>query len=831
MHTRPVIAVLSYMLGLVCVQAPWAIGVSLWFLGWAWVLFGSLPPRRSERLMSLLWFTVGIAAAVWVERGYQNELVGIVAASGETYWVGKVASPVRITNEKSASTTVELSAVSLTTQVEWIPVRSTIHVRFETDQHLIRQGQRVVAKSELRLIRSLGIAGQYDWAWHAARRGIRYQTRVPGHAWRILDSSGPEGSWPARVRERIWHAAAQHLGPEEAALFAGLVIGEQHRLPESLMAAYRSAGVVHLISISGLHLAIVFSVVRFVFRWLLGRSQWLLLTFHGPMLASSLGLVVAALYAWVAGFQAPTLRALGMLGVVLLAQLLGRRLMGISVLAWAVLGLLAVDPPLVFSPSFQLSCAALVAALVWQRASPTDPSPDRLVKAYQYLYAALWASVAATAWTLPFTAYHFGQFSLIGIIANLPLIPFVSIVLTPLAFLYGCLAATGTTAPLPWFLLDVGLWLCNQLTKAFARLPGAGLRWRLDGVEALAMGGFLLSFTTVACARSRAWRRFGLVLLALNVAIGVGQELRRVWRFHRPFRIDVLSVGQGDAIVVMSRGRALLIDTGGGTHPNAFERVLAPSLEAERVVSLDMLILTHPHLDHVGAAEPLLRTFRVDKLVLPSRAVFWREHPKILETAYRHGVSIEEWQAPQQHDWQALRIEVLNPNQAFVAAATKQADFDPNALSLVLRVESRDGGGCAFLPGDAEAGAERSFLESRVLQPCGLLKVAHHGSRSSTAPDLLEGLRPRWALISAGYRNRYGHPHRETLARLARYGVVTLVTADTGTLTATAFGSDWKVECFHRVACGGMAPLRDFVVGLADPALDGKKNSQPIDGN
>lgn len=674
-----------------------------------------------------------------------------------------------------ASALVRITAVRARGEA-WRPVRLAALVRFP-GAAAPQRGAGVHFTARFKAIRNLGLTGEYDRVTREARRGVFLDAWADPH-WLTVREPGRLDVLLTAIRARALAAAGRELSDGAFGVFAGLAFGEQRRMPLPLRDAWRDAGVSHLVAISGLHLAIVFLVMRWIARRLLSLSERLLLAADVPFWSGMAALPAVAFYAVLSGSQAPTLRSLAMLVVAFAAQGIGRRVNGLEALCWGALGLLAVEPALLYHPGFELSFAAVFGAAAWQEGGGAgEPDRPRLERLRRYLAAAFLSTVVATLWTSPIAAYHFGRVSPAGLVANIPLIPFVSVVLTPAAFAYAVAAAAAPEFPWPWVVLEYGLSTANGLVAFFAAAPYAGLDFRLDLTETLLFMALVgLAGLAVLTPHVR-WRRRAGAAVVLAVLLGVWHEQRRAARYDVPLRVDVLAIGQGDAVLVTSQGRHVLIDTGGDER--TYRRYLRPFLIAERA-GLEALVLTHPHEDHVGGAAALIADLRPARVVVPSRAHFAAARPEIAAAAARSGVPVEEWTAGEEHALGAARLRVLHPAAPF-RNAFPLTGGNWNDLSLVL--EAAVPGHCALLPGDAEHEAERALVESDRLRACELLKAPHHGSRTSSARELLERVRPQWAFVSAGYRNSFGHPHISTLNRWEQLGIRWRNTAEEGTLT------------------------------------------------
>jgi competence protein ComEC len=641
----------------------------------------------------------------------------------------------------------------------------------------------------------LGIPGEYDQVAREHGRGVYLRGVVKPGLWKTVAPANRFQRGLVAVRSQILGVARAKLTPDSYTVFAGLALGERG-MSKELAEAWRDAGVTHLVSISGLHLAMVFLVLKALARALLSIWPPTLLFLNAGWWSGLIAIPGVMLYTLISGSQPPTLRSLAMLVVVFFAQGLGRRVSGLGPLCWGALGLVAVNPSLAKAPGFQLSFAAVAGAIAWSQWVKQDsPAENRRVQMFVYVKGALLSSIVATVWTMPFTTFHFGQVSLIGIVANLPLIPFVSALLTPACFFFACAVALWRDFPLPWVLIEYGCVLANQATLFFASVPGASVHMRIDMVE-IGLLLLALAFATVAwTTQKQRWRKRSGVVLALVLAWLGWHEWQRSDAWAGALRVDVLSIGQGDAVLLSSAGKHMLVDTGGGHGVDVYERVLRPYFISQRIGRLEKLVLTHPHEDHVGGAAGILSAMPVGKLIVPSIKHFGATRPEILAAATSKGVPIKEWTAGERFEWFGTSMRVLHPSEAFRRGFSEKANI--NDLSLVFEARSKDGA-CLLLTGDAEEEAEHSMAEA--MAPCGLLKVGHHGSRTSSSGVLLGRVRPQNALISAGYRNQFRHPHKVTVDRLRHENVRVWTTSEIGTVTALADGKGWKIQGYSGAA-------------------------------
>jgi competence protein ComEC len=651
---------------------------------------------------------------------------------------------------------------------------------------------------------------------------------------------------PAAALERLRRGAGDALAaaiPEpEAGLAAGIVIGLRDRVDRDLAADFTTVGASHVVAISGWNIAIVAATVAALAGRLGRRRRSLIL---------SIAIVAYVLFA---GASPSVVRAASMAGVVLLARETGRAGRAAAALGWAAAILLIVEPSLVLDPGFQLSTLATGGILAW-----TDRLDRRLRtiaggRLPGWLAESLSVSLAAQAATLPVVLATFGRLAIVAPLVNLAIVPLVAPAMAAamLALLGGAVAVLGgpaivaTIAGLPaWALLTA---MCT-IVRAGADLPIASVTleppWTVIGglavavvpVAALTARGLLrrrprpaghsvdhsLSVTRPAAPVGRSSERSPRVtariaLVALAIAVG-SLGLAAAHRADGTTRITVLDVGQGDSILVEGgRGGRMLID--GGPDP---DRLL---VELDRRLPpwdrrIDILVLTHPHEDHVAGLPVLLERYRIGRIYEtgmrgpgPGYGAFARDlaaptAPPDGTLATGARIALDD-----------VRFRVLWPDPGRVPRQPPDAGRGINDVSIVLLGEVA--GRRFLLTGDVEDDVD-PLLAQRGLPPIDILKVAHHGSATASTPAFLDAVRPRVAIVSAGAGNPYGHPARSTIDRLLATGARVLRT-DTDGSVAVSIAADGTIAVAasgaRKVAAAPIDPARRIAaLGLGIPRL------------
>ncbi len=567
------------------------------------------------------------------------------------------------------------------------------------------------------------------------------------------------------LRDRI----VARVEPASAAgLIAALVVGDQRAIDRQEWDVYRVTGVAHLMSISGLHITMFAWAATGLVGWLWRRSGRLCLRCSAPAAALSAGLLLATAYAVFSGWGVPAQRTCLMLATVGALRLLGLRGPWPQVWLLACAVVVVSDPWALLQAGFWLSFVAV--GVLFASGRPQTASGTQQPRGNGLRGAARWAighfkSMCREQWTItialaPLTLVLFGQFSLVGMFANLVAIPWVTLVITPLSM-------AGVLLPAAWDWAAVAITLMTQVLHWLATMPLASILIAAAplwiGVAAV-IGGTLLAVPLP-------WH-----LRVMGVALVLPLLL---WKSPAPVagQFDLLAadIGQGNAVLVRTASHALLYDAGPRYSPesDAGHRVLVPLLQALGV-GIDMLVLSHRDTDHTGGA-PALLTMYPQAQLLSSIA---DDHPlQSIRTARR-------CEAGQAWEWDGVQFQVLHPRRYDYGKPLK-----PNAMSCVLRITAaayavdagRDYaagsagghavGNIALLVGDIEAPQEQRLVASGENLHADVLLVPHHGSKTSSTPEFLEAVNPSLALVQSGYRNRFGHPAPPVVARYAEHGI------------------------------------------------------------
>ena len=561
-----------------------------------------------------------------------------------------------------------------------------------------------------------------------------------------------------------------HFGTN-APLVRALLIADMRELSPTVRERFAAAGLSHMLSVSGLHVGLIAVAVSLIAQGVGVAKR-----------RADIGVVtLTALYVLVIGAPLPAVRAAAMLGAVALSVGAQR-----PTSAWAILAVSALvplaDPASVADLGFQLSMVGMVALV----------ASGAMVKRVAFLRDAGWrgtlarslaTSLLATVLTAPLVAATFGRVSLVAPLTNLVAVP-VMAALQPMLFLAAVLFPVPPAAA---FVADAThplIVAVEIIADHGARLPGASIVVVADQVSLLLASGAVVALV-LACVRRN-------VIPPLTIALGCVALV--VWRPLLPAaagvtELHMIDVGQGDAIALRSaRGRWVVVDAGrdwnGG---DAGRRDVVPYI-ARRGGTVEAFVLSHPHADHAGGAASVITALRPRAYLDPGYPGGTPSYRASLLAAREAGAHWRRIRPGDSLTVDEMTITFLAPDSAWAAGLR-----DPNDASSVLRV--RVGEVRMLLTGDAEKGEEDWLLaHQREALDADILKVAHHGSSTSSTAAFVDAVRPRLALVSVGAGNLYRHPSDHVMRSLAGSGAVVMRTDREGSIVVRTDGTRLEIE-------------------------------------
>jgi len=697
-------------------------------------------------------------------------LSGVVTAPVE-HGPGRMTMIVAVESVEQGTTRREVRG---NLRLTWRPCESGGECGPDTD---VFRGDRITVRARMRPPFGTRNPGGFDYGAYLRDHGIHavatvrgpqgIQVQPPG----IFDFSEWIWSQIDRGRNQVRHAAISTLRQPARGLFLGMIVGEQNDIPPDVRDDFMTTGTVHIISISGSHLGLLAFVSFLGVRGITRRmpAKWLerLSCILTPrQLAVLVTVPMVLFYTLLSGAHVATVRSLLMILLYLFSVWIGYERQILIALGIAALCTILADPRALYALSFQLSYVSVLAiALVfqWSTSDDGDEIPQAFtdkVKRWGKQYALM--TLAATVGTVPLVAYYFNQVAWLGLFANAVVVPFVGMLVVPLGLGASLIVLLGGLEHLPfgWVHQEImdGL---TSVVGMLAMIPGA--EWHVASPSILSMAGFYLCFMMALLSRKR-------TVQVVSVSALIFCLLWWAWSPRHVFeddalRVTFLDVGQGDATVIeLPGGDTILVDGGA-----AYERwdigrmVVGPYLWDRGVRRLTHVIATHPQLDHVGGLAWIIDNFEVDHYwsngIRRAKPFYQRLQNAIARQGLVERIALEGETLVQEG---RCRFISLNPPLAENDATLN--DFrgsELNNLSVVLSLTC--GKHSILLTADAEVEALARLTGHPLVESATLVKIPHHGAKSSLNRQWIQRLNAKTAVVSAGQGNRYGHPAEDVL--------------------------------------------------------------------
>jgi competence protein ComEC len=711
-----------------------------------------------------------------------------------------------------------------------------------------RAGDRIEALVRARAVHNYGDPGSFDFRGYLARQNIQLQGALRNG--QLLTLVGPArltlSDRFARARGRLLNSLNELFAsrPDEGALARAMLLGDRSFVEHDRVVDFQKTGVYHVLVLAGLHVG----ALAAFFLWA-GRRLHVALF---PRIF--LTLLVLASYACIVEDRPPIVRAVLMAAVFLSAKLIYRRMDLLNVAAISALAILAARPSEITDASFLLSFSAVVtigAIAISCIARSSEPyrlaldhlsdvtrdvshTPRVIQFRLEFRAAVAWISARLPRFAAPFgsgllvrpfrAALYFWEIFFISAILQLGMLP-------PLAYYFHrvtlagpfanvpALLLTGLAVPIGFLTLAVSLvshglagWLAKLLGIILSMLDAA-VRWFADWHGAsyripepsLALITLFIAFAIALSAairmRKNPWWLSSAAIALLATAVTIATYPFSPRFASQRLELTVLDVGQGDSLFLsFPHGRTMLVDGGGelgNFHSGGMrsgidvgEDVVSPYLWSRGLKQIDVVVLTHAHEDHLGGLPAIFETFRVGEFWV-GRDIHSAAYWQVLAAARAHGVLIRHLKQGDSFSEDGVSGNILWPDDLSEGQSAKNDD------SLVMRLT--DGAESFLLAGDVERPSERRILAEEQSVGVNFLKVAHHGSKTSTTDPFLSAAHPAFAAISVGRDNIFGHPSPEVTERLEAAGVRVYRTDRDGAITASTDGSTLNVSTFLHV--------------------------------
>ena len=711
--------------------------------------------------------------------------------------------------------TVELESVRFADQPQFQATEGRVLVRtMEPWPDFTVPGTVLALRLTLQRPSRFNTPGTFNYPAHLARQGIRVTGFLSSDAY-ISRIQAPQPIlrqlrfMPERLRQQIGTAIDDSIPAPLNGIYRALVIGDQTQVDDATRDLFRDSGTMHILSISGLHFAIIATMLFGLTFWLLRRSTWLILHTNVRKTAMLACLPPLLFYAFLAGMNVPVLRSLVMSCIAIVALCTDRRKSISTLLAAAALLILLIRPQALFTASFQLSFAAVASialtAPALRRLTGNRKDHGSAARSYfqrflRWVAAALLVSAAATFGTAPLLLYHFNQLSLIAPLTNLLVEPLICLWSLPFALL-SCLALP--IAPdLAAALLRIGtpgLTLSLETMKIFTLLPCSSAWLPTPSIWLIFSYYAVLLLLLFHRRKNSTLFIAAAAVFACILVLFILPPYELTKRFKKDLTVSFLDVGQGSATLLeFPGGYRVLIDGGGSSSSSRTvgETVIAPFLWHKGITRLDHIVVTHPDSDHYNGLPFILERF--------SPAVFWtnslaahdRPYAELLEQARRQRLQVRMPTEGEHFDIGRGRLRCIR-NLSAGSGERPEKGEQRNDSGLVI--QARLGRFALLFPGDIGRSSERGLTDMDEDLAATILLAPHHGSKTSNSQTFLAAVAPEYLIVSAGTRQPAHFPHPGLERQCGELGITMMTTGRDGTIVMATEGSRFTVSASGKI--------------------------------
>lgn len=572
-----------------------------------------------------------------------------------------------------------------------------------------------------------------------------------------------------RFRQFLQARFAKFLDPAETGLLMGLLAGDRSGIPEVLRSDFQRSGLVHVLAISGFHVVLLAGMLM-IFLKATGLPHKIVII---------IAVALLTIYVPVTGGSPAVRRAVMMFAIPQIGTLFGKPANTLNSLGVALLLIILPEPSVIWNPGFQLSFAATAGIIIGTPHNPTKYLPESFSsnKLWQKIQAfaidPTYVTLCATLATAPFLIYHFKTLSPFAWFGNIIIVPAISLgmqaglfaQLFPIDFISGTFCAAAR------FFLR----LASLLTRILSDSAAASMTVGPFSPAALLALGFLILLLPI-CYKNYIARKYALLCVLAASAIFAFDSYHQI--IHPSWTLTTIDVGQGDSHLVKApSGRHFLVDAGDSSRQDSGKDIIVPFLHHIGVRELDALIITHPDKDHFGGALSLLKMFPIKELWASECAIKERkpDWQQVIHEANKRNIPIRNMHRGILWKENYFEIRVIHPVENVCTEA--------NEGSITLRLKGL--GHSAILTGDLTTAGEKTIMKTDVYLKSDVLKLGHHGSKTSSSLSFLNAVAPTYAIIPSGRKNRFRHPHKQVTDRLDSLRIPYINTAKKGTITFT----------------------------------------------
>ena len=714
-----------------------------------------------------------------------------------------------------------VQCIRLVEENSYRPVSGNIRLAISDDFNF-QYGDFIRFRTSLKKISSFHNPGGFDYERYMNLQGI-YAT---GHVYNNSDMILLRQNTASGIRLKLEtfrlylkEIIYSNASTPQREIIEAMTIGNQNTIPVDVRNNFNKTGTSHILSISGLHIGMVAASTFFIILLILKNSEYLMLRFNIIKVASAASFLMVLIYSLIAGMGVTVIRSALMAIVFLCALFLNRQKDIFNALTLTALIILVITPDALFDISFQLSFVSVLSIIyiVPHFSNFFDLVLEGLPlwcqKTSRHLYLSILVCVAATLGTMPLIVFYFNRVSAITIVANLIAVPLLGTI--ALVFCMACILCAFFSPVIAGFFIKIAS-LFTQISVSIidylASLSWSSFTFTKPTITEIVIF-YLLIFVAlrfidlhdVSRIKKGFLERYPLILkfILITLIVFFIADAVYLWskdKFSSDLRVTAIDVGQGTSTLVrFPGGKNMLID-GGGFPDSSFDMgklVVAPFLYSERISKIDIVVLSHPHPDHLQGLLYITDNFDVQEIWtngLSTDDEIFRQWEKIIKQK-KIKVKYLSAQSPTT-EISGVQINILWPLKPLKIDASKQFYDTVNDESMVIKINY---GRISFLmPADISASVERQLIASGKNLHSDVLFAPHHGSSRSSSSYFLSKVSCHWALISAGKNNSFHHPHPATLKRLTEANINILRTDQDGAITVATDGANISVNTYAK---------------------------------
>ena len=660
----------------------------------------------------------------------------------------------------------------------------------------ILPGDQLVARANLKRPRSFHTPGAFDFARFLAQKDIWITGFISSPLFiKKLNSKDSMSHrliyFPEKLRTHITTFLDHNLEPRFAAIYKALLVGDRSSVSSFDLELFKASGTFHILAISGLHIAVIATLLYFFFYWLLSRSEYLLLHFSVRKIVAILTIPILFVYALLARMNSPVPRAVIMSSIVLIALCTDRKKSPAPLVAAAAGIILIFDPQQLFTVSFQLSFSAIIGILfilpILQKIILAQDGPEHKTTlftiAYKYTLSALLVSVVATLATAPIIISTFNRISTIGPLANLIIEPLICIWCLPagiiaLPFMFLSPETANVLLHFGSYGISSALFVAEWLTD----FPLASIF--LPDPSALCLSVFCLFFVYLLVIVYAIYTNYRkktafIILPGIFLFILIFSLLSSTSN-RQETKISFIDVGQGSATLIESGDKTVLIDGGGSSYSNRSvgETVIAPFLWEKGIRTIDTIIITHPDSDHYNGLGYILDHFSPRLIWVRDLKGHDHNYKTFIGHARKKGINIAIPEAGDTLHEDNIILQCLANLKDQKFKNTRSGGSANSGLILKGCLQ----GHCFLFPGDINISMEEFLLQQGVSLEADTLLSAHHGSKTSNSIKFLTAVSPQYTIVSAATSKRGYFPHQSFLNKCKTQNIEVLMTSEDGTI-------------------------------------------------